>query len=64
MPTAGSTPEQDTDQVFFELTRSICPHCRRPVDAQILLRDGKVCMRKRCQEHGQFEALVYDFSST
>jgi uncharacterized radical SAM superfamily Fe-S cluster-containing enzyme len=56
---AARQVKRDTDHVFFELTRSICPTCRRPIDAQILLRDGKVYMRKRCPEHGQFEALVY-----
>lgn len=45
--------------MFFELTRSICPQCRVPIDAQVLLRDGKVFMRKLCPDHGQFEALVY-----
>jgi uncharacterized radical SAM superfamily Fe-S cluster-containing enzyme len=56
---AAVAVKRDADYVFFELTRSICPTCRRPIDAQILLRDGKVYMRKRCPEHGQFEALVY-----
>ncbi|HEX5503653.1 MAG TPA: radical SAM protein [Thermomicrobiales bacterium] len=51
--------KRDADYVFYELTRSICPECRRPIDAQILLRDDKVYMRKRCPEHGWFEALVY-----
>jgi uncharacterized radical SAM superfamily Fe-S cluster-containing enzyme len=51
--------KHDADHVFFELTRSICPECRRVVDAHILLRDGRVYMRKRCPEHGRFEALVY-----
>src|SRR5258708_37938037 len=51
--------KHDADYVFYELTRSICPECRRPIDAQILLRDGKVLMRKRCPEHGAFESLVY-----
>ncbi|MGE3073920.1 MAG: radical SAM protein [Dehalococcoidia bacterium] len=51
--------KQDSDYVFYELTRSICPECRRVIDAHILLRDNKVYMRKRCPEHGQFEALVY-----
>jgi hypothetical protein len=51
--------KRDSDYVFYELTRSICPECRRPIDAHILLRDNKVFMRKRCPEHGQFEALVY-----
>jgi 7,8-dihydro-6-hydroxymethylpterin dimethyltransferase len=51
--------KQDADYVFYELTRSICPTCRKPIDAQIVLHDGKVFMRKRCREHGRFEALVY-----
>ncbi len=49
----------DRDAVFFELTRSICPECRRVIDAQILLRDNKVYMRKRCPDHGVFEGLIY-----
>ncbi|MGH2409067.1 MAG: radical SAM protein [Chloroflexota bacterium] len=49
----------DRDAIFFELTRSICPECRRVIDAQILLRDNKVIMRKRCPEHGTVEALIY-----
>ena len=50
---------RDADHVFLELTRSICPECRRVIDAHVLLRDGKVYLRKRCPEHGRFEALVY-----
>jgi tetraether lipid synthase len=49
----------DRPEIFWELTRSICPECRRVVDAQILLRDGRVIMRKRCPDHGWFEALVF-----
>ena len=51
--------KKDADYVFYELTRSICPGCRRVIDAQILLRDNKVYMRKRCPQCGPFEALVY-----
>jgi tetraether lipid synthase len=54
-----STAKKDADYVFYELTRSICPVCRAVIDAQILIRDNKVYMRKRCAEHGVFEALVY-----
>ena len=53
------TKKKDADYVFFELTRSICPECRRVIDAHILLRDNKVYMRKRCPEHGIFETLIY-----
>lgn len=49
----------DADYVFYELTRSICPDCRRVIDAQVILRDNKVYMRKRCPTCGPFEALVY-----
>ncbi len=45
--------------VFFELTRSVCPECRKVIDAKILLRETKVYMAKRCSECGPFEALVY-----
>jgi uncharacterized radical SAM superfamily Fe-S cluster-containing enzyme len=49
----------DADYVFYELTRSICPECRRVIDAQVILRANKVYMRKRCPTCGPFEALVY-----
>ncbi|HZS04440.1 MAG TPA: radical SAM protein [Blastocatellia bacterium] len=52
--------KKDADYVFYELTRSICPNCRKVIDAQILLRDNKVYMRKRCFDcNEQFEGLVY-----
>ena len=51
--------KKDADYVFYELTRSICPQCRKVIDAKVLLRDNKVYMRKRCPDCGPFEALVY-----
>jgi 7,8-dihydro-6-hydroxymethylpterin dimethyltransferase len=58
-PPARSRTKHDVDYVFYELTRSICPECRRVIDAQILLRENKVYLRKRCPQHGIFEGLVY-----
>ena len=55
----SSDPKQDANYVFYELTRSICPECRRVIDAHVLIRDNKVYMRKRCPDHGMFEGLVY-----
>jgi len=49
----------DRPEIFWEFTRSLCPECRKVIDAHILLRDNKVFMRKRCPEHGRFEALVF-----
>lgn len=54
----ASPSRRDADYVFYELTRSICPTCKRAIDAQVLLRQGKVMMRKRCPQHGWFEALL------
>jgi uncharacterized radical SAM superfamily Fe-S cluster-containing enzyme len=51
--------KKDADHVFYEFTRSICPRCRRVIDAHIILRENKVFMKKRCPECGPFEALVY-----
>jgi hypothetical protein len=52
--------KKDADYVFFELTRSICPDCKTVIDAQILLKDNKVWMRKRCPDCKQtYEGLVY-----
>jgi uncharacterized radical SAM superfamily Fe-S cluster-containing enzyme len=51
--------KKDADYVFYELTRSICPKCRRVIDAQVILRNNKVYMRKRCPQCGPFEALIY-----
>ena len=42
----------DRDEVFLELTKSICPVCKRVIDAEVNIREGKVFMRKRCREHG------------
>jgi 7,8-dihydro-6-hydroxymethylpterin dimethyltransferase len=53
------TRESDRQEVFLELTRSICPVCKRVIDAEVNARDNRVIMRKRCPVHGEFEALVY-----
>ncbi|OIJ28040.1 radical SAM protein [Nocardioides luteus] len=53
------TTSRDRDEVFLELTRSICPVCKQTVDAEVNARDGAVYLRKRCSEHGVFEARVY-----
>ncbi len=46
------------DYVFLGTTRSLCPSCRRLVDAKIITRAGRVYFRKRCPEHGTFEDFV------
>jgi uncharacterized radical SAM superfamily Fe-S cluster-containing enzyme len=46
------------DYTFLGTTRSLCPECRRLVDAKIIVRDGRVYFRKRCPEHGLIEDFV------
>src|ERR671913_2471759 len=59
MPTSTAGGRVDRDEVFLEYTKSICPVCKAVVDAEVNVRDGRVYLRKRCTEHGSFEALVY-----
>jgi hypothetical protein len=46
------------DYVFRGTTRSLCPHCRRVVDAKIIVRGRRVYFRKQCPEHGTVEDFV------
>lgn len=47
------------DSIFINLTRSICPVCKTTIDAEVNVKENKVYMRKRCPEHGWFEALIF-----
>jgi uncharacterized radical SAM superfamily Fe-S cluster-containing enzyme len=59
MELASRPSKIDRAEVFVEYTKSICPVCKVVVDAEVNIRDGRVILRKRCPEHGLFEALVY-----
>lgn len=61
MERPGDTPAArgGRDEIFLELTRSICPVCKRTIDAEVNARSGQVFLRKTCPEHGHFEARVY-----
>ena len=56
--TEGPRVKRDADYIFHELTRSICPQCKAVIDAQIIIRDNEVFMRKRCPSHGWFEGII------
>jgi len=49
---------QVRDYTFLGTTKSLCPHCRRVVDAKIIVRENRVYFRKRCPEHGLIEDFV------
>ena len=56
--TSPPPAKRDADFIFHELTRSICPDCKAVIDAQIIIRNNKVYMRKRCPAHGWFEGII------
>jgi hypothetical protein len=43
---------------ILKTTVSICPTCLEKLDAEVILQDGQVWMRKTCQQHGEFSALL------
>ncbi|MCA1680041.1 MAG: radical SAM protein [Actinobacteria bacterium] len=53
-PTDNATGDQ-----LLEATQSICPECRETLPAELIVRNGQVVLRKQCEAHGRFEALIY-----
>ncbi len=48
----------DRQDTPYGMTRSLCPECLTLIDATLVIRDGKMILRKWCPRHGWFEALV------
>jgi uncharacterized radical SAM superfamily Fe-S cluster-containing enzyme len=48
-----------SDGTRLARTESVCPRCRRLLEAEIVVRDGRVVLSRTCPEHGLFEAVVY-----
>jgi 7,8-dihydro-6-hydroxymethylpterin dimethyltransferase len=62
-PRAGMTTRRRSasagDDRWLGSTTSICPRCKRLLDAQLLERNGRVVLSRACPEHGLFEPVVY-----
>lgn len=43
---------------LLKTTISLCPDCLAPVPALVYAREGRILMRKRCEEHGDSDALL------
>lgn len=43
---------------YCETTASVCPKCLSVIEADIIVAEGRVIMRKTCPRHGRFEALM------
>ncbi len=55
----GVASESTPDSRSLGHTLSICPRCRAVLDANLLVRDGRVVLSRTCPDHGVFEAVVY-----
>lgn len=41
--------------------QSICPVCHKPLKAEYSTEDSKIILKKNCEEHGDFSALVSEY---
>ena len=46
--------------VYEKKTRSICPECKKTIDALLIQEGDKIYMRKTCEEHGSFSDIITD----
>ncbi len=51
------------DYTFLGTTKSLCPECRRLVDAKIVTKNNRIYFRKQCPEHGLIEDFVWSDAS-
>ena len=40
-------------------TRSLCPQCLEVIDAELYEEEGKILIKKRCEEHGEFDDVIW-----
>ncbi|MBK5190073.1 MAG: radical SAM protein [Methanosarcinales archaeon] len=40
-------------------TKSLCPQCLKVIDADVYEEDGKILMKKSCEEHGEFNDIYW-----
>jgi len=46
------------DELYYRKTFSVCPECLKRLPAVVEEDDGKIYMRKTCEEHGDFEDII------
>jgi len=45
--------------MLIKKTRSLCPSCNTPVEAEIVEEEGKIWLKQTCREHGDFRNLYW-----
>ena len=48
--------------MFIKKTKSLCPECFKPVDAEVYDENGKIWIKKDCPEHGHFNNTYWSDS--
>jgi len=48
------------DYIFYDYTKSLCPHCLDLVDTKIVFQNDKVWMLKHCKKHGELKSMIAD----
>jgi len=48
--------------MMIKKTKSLCPTCLKPLDAEVYEEDGKVWIKKECPEHGEFNNTYWSDS--
>jgi uncharacterized radical SAM superfamily Fe-S cluster-containing enzyme len=44
---------------LLKKTKSLCPECMKVVEAEVVEKDGKALIRKKCSKHGSFEDVYW-----
>jgi len=44
---------------LLKKTKSLCPECMEVVEAEVIEKDGKALIRKKCPKHGSFEDIYW-----
>ncbi|MEW6009840.1 MAG: tetraether lipid synthase Tes [Euryarchaeota archaeon] len=48
--------------MVIKKTKSLCPECLKPLDAEVYEEQGKVMIKKECPEHGSFNNVYWSDS--
>ena len=43
---------------IIKITKSLCPECKKVIEAKIVEENGRVMMHKKCDEHGDFSDII------
>lgn len=50
------------NESIIKKTKSLCPVCLKPLDAEVYEADGKIWIKKECPEHGKFNNTYWSDS--